>query len=210
MNATRQAKTRKTLLSAGLGFIAGIGGVLGFYALGADLDWGGGRAPAAAIGVVYLATGLFTLLGTMAPGLGAKVLNVADAEELVEQRAILLGSSASMIALGLMLLSLAGAGPGGFIRDEVAMAMIAIALIGATVVSVRQWRLYDELWRQLSWEGSAYAMGLVLPLMVIWGAAVHLGYVASMDPLAVIAMVLAAVLAGAFIATGRRGLLTPR
>jgi len=207
MRVTKQNKTMKALLGGGLGFISGIAGVLGFYALGGDLEWDGGRAAAAVVGIVYLATGLFTLLGAALPRLGARLLNVSDVEELVDQRAMLVGSAVTAIAFGIMLLCLAGAGDDGFVRNDVAVGAIVLAFVVTAAVSLRQWRLYDELWRQLSWESSAFGMALILPVLVLWAAAVHLGYLASMDPLGVIAWLSAAILVGAVIATGRRGLL---
>jgi hypothetical protein len=210
MSVTKPAKLRKMMLSSGIGFIAGVGGVMGFYALGVDVEWSGGRVAAGGVGVIYLMTGLFVLLGVAVPGVGAKLLNVSDVEELVEQRAILMGSALSVITLGVMLLCLAAAGPGGLIPDAVAIAAVAVALLTSVVVYARQWRLYDELWQQLSWESSAFATTLILPVLILWGGAVQLGYVRSMDPLAVIALAAGSILAGAVIATGRRGLLAPR
>lgn len=207
MSRTKQDKVRKALLSSGVGFIAGVAGVLGFYALGIDGDWGGGRTAATAVGVVYLATGLFTLMGAAAPRLGARLLNVSDVEELVEQRAILMGSAVAVIAFGVMLLCLTGAGAGGYVSEAVAIGAVVVGLLVITVVSIRQWRLYDELWRQMSWESSAFALSLLLPVLILWSAASHLGYVGPMDPLGVIALASGAVLAGAVVATGRRGLL---
>ncbi|WP_372706873.1 hypothetical protein [Brevundimonas sp.] len=210
MSVTKPANLRKTMLSSGIGFIAGVGGVMGFYALGGDVEWNGGRAAAGGVGLVYLMTGLFALLGAAVPGLGARLLNVSDIEELLEQRALLMGSALWFIAFGVMLLCLAGAGPGGFVPDALAIAAVAVAFVSTVVVTLRQWRLYDELLRQLSWESSAFATTLILPVLILWGGAVQLGYVGSIDPVAVIALASAAILAGAVIATGRRGLLAQR
>ncbi|MBX9616063.1 MAG: hypothetical protein K2X25_10750 [Caulobacteraceae bacterium] len=214
MTATKTSKIRKALLAGGLGAISGAAGMTAFLALGIDPVWeaegGVGRVAAGGVGLVYLISGLFILIGTTLPGFGARVLNVSDVEELLEQRAILNGSALTVIAVGIMLLCLAGAGPGGFVPDAFVLAAIAGAMIVTTVISVRQWPLYDELWRQLSWECSAFAMGLLMPALILWGAAVQLGYLAAMEPLGVIALAAGALLAGAMIASGRRGLLAPR
>lgn len=210
MSTTKQAKLRKMMVSAGLGFVSGIAGMTAFFRLGGDPDWSGGQVAAGAVAVIYLGTGLFALLGVAVPSLGARVLNVTDVEELLEQRRILTGSAVSIIVFGVMLLCLTGAGPGGFVPDAVALGSIAVAFVVSGVIYARQWRLYDELWRQLSWESSAFAMTLIVPALLVWGAAVQLGYLSAMDPLAVIALAAAAILGGAFIAAGRRGLLVPR
>jgi hypothetical protein len=211
MTATRTAKIRKALLAGGLGALIGAAGMTAFLALGIDPVWeaegGLGRVAAGGVGLVYLINGLFILIGTALPGVGARILNVSDVEELLEQRTSLTGSALTTIALGIMLLCLASAGPGGFVPDVFVLAAIAAALIVTTVISLRQWRLYDELWLQLSWECPAFAFALLLPVLIGWGAAVQLGYLGSMDPLGVIALAAGSLLVGAFIATGRRGLL---
>lgn len=205
-----KAQVQKVVVAMGLGFLSGVGGMLAFFALGFEPVWEGGRVAVGGVGVVYLVTGLFTLLGAFLPGVGAKVLNVADKEELLELRAILTGSALSAVALGLMLLALAGSGPGGAVPDAVAVGAVALAVLTMIIVTLRQWRLYDELWRQLSWESSAFAMSILLPVLVIWAVAVQLGYLSSMAPLTVIALAAGSILVGAFIAAGRRGLLAPR
>lgn len=211
MSATKASKIRKALLAGGLGALSGAAGMTAFLTLGIDPVWeaegGVGRVAAGGVGLVYLITGLFILMGTALPGVGARILNVSDVEELLEQRAILNGSAVTVMALGTMLLCLAGAGPGGFVPDLLVLAAIAGALIVSVVISVRQWPLYDELWRQLTWECSAFAFAVLLPVLIVWGAAVQLGYLGAMDPLGVIALAAGSLLVGAWIATSRRGLL---
>lgn len=211
MSATKASKIRKALLAGGLGAISGAAGMAAFLALGIDPVWeaegGVGRVAAGGVGVVYLLTGLFILMGVALPGVGARLLNVSDVEELLEQRAILAGSALTTIALGLMLLCLAGAGTGGFVPDAVVVTVTVAALVASVVIGLRQWHLYDELWRRLSWECSAFALALLLPVLILWGAAVQLGYVGTMDPLGVIALAAGSLVVGAYIAAGRRGLL---
>lgn len=211
MSATREKpRYRKMILSGGLGFVAGLAGMMAFFHFGGDLTLQDDRVAAGAVGLVYLMAGLFTLFGAAWPGVGARVLNVSDVDELIEQRVILMGSAVSVLAFGIMLLCLAGAGPGGVVPDWAAIAAVVAAFAVSAVVYLRQWRLYDELWRQLSWESSAYALMLLFPVLIVWGGAVQLGYLAAMPPLGVIALTAASVLAGGVIATGRRGLLAPR
>lgn len=210
MTTLDQAKIRKTILAFVLGALGGGGAMAAFLWLGFEPGWRVEQVAVGGVGVVYLVTGLFTLGGTLMPGMGARVLNVADREELVEMRNMLVGSSVSAIALGIMLLALVGSGPGGAVPDIVVIAAVGLSLLTIGVIGVQQWRLYDELWRQLSWESSAFAMSLLLPILLIWGVAVHLGWLSAMDPLLVIAVAAASMLVGAFIAAGRRGMLAPR
>lgn len=210
MSKTMPNRYRKMMVGAGLGALAGAGGMATFLALGGEPVLEEGRIAVGGVGVVYLMTGMFTLLGAILPGLGAKILNVGDRDELVEMRPVLTGSALSSIALGVMLLALAGSGPQGAVPDAVVIGTVGLALSTIIVFSVRVWRLYDELWRQLSWESSAYALYLLLPALLIWAVAVQLGHLPSMEPLMMIALAFGSILAGAFIAAGRRGLLAPR
>lgn len=212
MNKSAQGNWRKPVISAAIGALFGFAGMLAFLNLGSDAiaTWSGGQIVAGGVGVVYLVTGLFVGLGLLAPSLGARVLNVGDAEELREQRAILAGSALSMGAFGAMLLLLAAAGPGGLVADWVVIAAMLASLALNIAIYLRQWRLYDELWRQLTWESSAFAMHLLLPALILWGGLAHLGDLPAIDPLGIVALAAAAVLLGAFMAAGRRGLLVQR
>ncbi|RHW17842.1 hypothetical protein D1610_04795 [Sphingomonas gilva] len=212
MNKPAQRTWRKPVISAAIGALFGFGAMMGFLNLGGEVSasWSGGRIALSGVGFVYLLTGLFVGFGILAPSLGARVLNVGDAEELREQRAILSGSALSMGAFGAMLLLLAAAGAGGFVADWVAIAAMLASIAINIAIYLRQWRLYDELWRQLSWEGSAFAMHLLLPALILWAGLAHLGHLPAIDPLGVVALAAAAVLLGAFMAAGRRGLLAQR
>lgn len=193
-----------------------VGGAAGYFAL--DIyAWSGGDPEAARInpmrlllsgvGMLYLLMGVFVGLGTLVPRAGAKLLNVAGSEDLIDQRAMLLGSSVSCGAIGAALMLLAASGAGGFISDGLVLASLAFALVLSIVLTILQWRHYDELMRQVSWESSAFALALLFPALVAWAALAHLGWTAALDPLGVIALAAGTLLLGTFIATGRRGML---
>jgi hypothetical protein len=193
-----------------------VGGIFGFLAImvlielyGNPLKSLGGDAFAlACVGLVYGLIGVFVLLGTLFPEVGAKVLNVSGREDLEDQRAMMLGSSLSYLALGLALFLLALAGPGGPVSATLALGGLGGALLLLVGIYLTQWHLYDELWRQLSWECAGMAFSIALPVITLWGALAHLGMVANFSPLGVIAALTAIMLIGAFAAIGRRGMLT--
>lgn len=207
-----QGKWKKTAISALLG------GVLGFGAMVVFLKWGGGRQlealggdrlAVAAIGIVFLLMGLVVAMGLMAPRAGAKVLNVSDPEELTEMRGQLGRSAATFVLSGALLLLLAASGPGGTIADEVALGATALVIATVALLTWHSYRKFDELWRQMSNEGSAAALGLLMPALLVWSVLAHLGR-ADFSPLGVIALVAATTLLGSFIAVGRRGMLVPK
>lgn len=167
-----------------------------------------GAIAAAGVGLIYVLMGLIVGLGALFPGAGAKVLNVPDREELEDQRAMLLGGAFCYLAFGAALILLALAGPGGPVPASLALAGLAGSFALSCLITWLQWDKYDELSRQVSLESGSIGFLIVLPILTLWGAANHLGFVASFSPLAVIAVLALAVVLGAFIAAGRRSLLT--
>ncbi len=211
MSVQMQKKWAKPIVSALLG------GIVGYLSIEAYVWFGGGaelaevnpmRLVLSAVGMVYLLMAVFVGLGTLVPRAGAKLLNVADSDDLIDQRAMLLGSSASSGALGAALMLMAASGTGGSVPDGLALASLAFALVLGTVLTILQWRHYDELMRQVSWESSAFGLGLLFPALVAWAALAHLGWTAALDPLGVIALSASTLLIGTFFAAGRRGMLT--
>ena len=212
-DTTSEAKPwwRKLALPLATGFIVGVlGAVLGVELFEARL----GPAPetsrvvAGAIGALYLCMAFGVGLGAASPALGAHFLNAEDADELREQRAMLLPSALAMGAWGLAiaLLALAGAG-----LDRAAATLAALALIAlGTVAAWRSHRRSDELWALLNGESASLSYGLVAVIGGGWAIAAHGGVVAAPRPLDWLSLFYAASLMAAFIVAGRRGLLRLR
>ena len=204
---------RKVLIS-GL-----FGGVAGFAASAALLRFVGSDAVggldksatiAALVAVLYLVIGLMVALGTANPALGARILNVEDADELREQKKVLSLSGVSMVLWGAALLALALAAPDGPLPQALALAIAAGGLAIGTALSVMVYRVSDELMLAVNLEGGALSYGLVFVLVGGWAMLAHLGYVAGPAPLDLLSMFYVLVLAASFIAVGRRGMLTVR
>ncbi len=211
MSGQMQKNWTKPVLSGLIGAIAGYLAITGYMELGGGAELAQVnpmRLVLSCVGMVYLAMGLFAGLGTLVPRVGAKLLNVAGSEDLLDQRALLLGGSVSSGVIGAALMLLAASGPGGSVPDEMALGSLAFALLFSIAITVLQWRHYDELMRQVSWEGSAFGLALLSPALVAWAALAHLGWSAALDPLGVIALLTSALLIGTLIAAGRRGMLT--
>ncbi|WJY19095.1 hypothetical protein [Pseudoblastomonas flavescens] len=203
-------KTGKTLLAGALGAFAGFLAMYGFLQLEDRYELTDGAVALGGVGLIYLLTGGMVLVGTLAPAAGAKVLNAEDVEEWREMRSVLFGSCAAFIISGIAMVALSLAAPAGPVAPIVAVSLIVIALVAAFVISKLQWDQYDELYRAISWEGSAYALGLLLPILFVWGALVQVGWLDSFEPLMVLAVAALLILVGTFIAAGRRGMLKQR
>jgi len=161
------------------------------------------------VGAMIAVMGVFVGFGLVFPALGAKLLNVADRDDLADQRAILTGSAISCIALGAALMLVALSGPEGPVPGGVAIVALACSMVLMIVITIAQWRYYDEMMRNVSLEASAWMAALLFPAIMLWATAVHIGQAAAIDPLALIGLLAVTMLLATFIATGRRGLLMP-
>lgn len=194
-----------------------VGGISGFVASMAFLKLtgmssgdglGASRDIAGLVGVIYILVGLVVALGAAKPGVGAKLLNVEDADELREGRRMLSLSAVGMAALGAVLILLALAGPVGPLAPALSVGGAVLLLALATWVSVISQRLTDEMQRDLSRDAIAAAFNLMLLIGGGWALLAHTGYMAAPAPLDWLTMFAVSVLLGTFWQAGRRGLMT--
>jgi hypothetical protein len=189
------------------------GGLAGYFGLGSLLDTkdiAGDQFAVGAVGLIYLSMGVICGFGLIAPKLGARILNVEDADEIREQRRILSGSAICMIALGAGLMLITVAGPNGPISRPAAMGGLLAALALLIVVSIRDWKYYDEMMRQVSSDAGNIAFSGVGLVTLIWGSASWLGLVTAPTPLTLVALTSGGLLISVFVAIARKGLLLPR
>ena len=212
ITAPTGSKTRKLIMQMVVGAIAGAS--VTYLALGAiegsgfDLD-DPSRVGALLIAIVFLLMGVFVGAGVLVPGLGARILNVEDAEELREQRRLLADSAIGCVLIGVFLLALAAAGGDGMSRTTIAV-VAGLCLAGILVTSVRSMSGIDELMRRISTESSALALYAIVVLVGGWAALAHLGFTPWIEPLALIATFALVELAAIFWVCGKRGLLKER
>lgn len=162
------------------------------------------------VGMIYIFTGLAVSLGTASPKVGARFLNVEDADELREQKKVLTSSGWAMVLWGIALVGLALAAPEGPVPQAAALALGASGLVLGTLLAIPSYRHSDELMRAVNLEAGALAYGLVLLVVGSWAMLAHLGYAAGPAPLDLLTLFYVLGLLASFIATGRRGMLMPR
>ncbi len=209
-SATKTPKMRKLIIQLAFGGL--IGGLAGYFGLGV-LDDGAMAADqviVSGIGLVYLLMGLIVGVGLIAPKLGSNILNVEDADEIRDQRRILTGSAICMVALGAALMALPLSGPDSAISPLSAFGGLLAALVILTVISIRDWKYYDEMMLQLSRDAGNIAFCGIGGTLLVWASAASLGLIAAPTPLALVAIISGGFLLAIFIASGRRGLLMPR
>lgn len=168
---------------------------------------GPGAIALSGVAIIYLMMGAIVALGTVMPRPGAKLLNVAGPEDLVDQRGVLVGSAVASLVIGAALLALSLSGPAGVVPGGLALAGLAFASVLCVLIGLLQWREYDELMRQLTRDSGSIAFMIALPALAGWAALAHLGYVPGFEPLWVVALLTFDLLIASFIAAGRRGLL---
>ncbi|MBU0825515.1 MAG: hypothetical protein KKA44_14915 [Alphaproteobacteria bacterium] len=218
--ASKAAGWRKMAIQAAIGAAAGAGGMFAGLQLvegQGGFDWTGSSIFLFGIGLVYALMGVFVGIGTVAPRLfGQRLLNVADAEEIVEERANMAGSAVGCLVLGAAVMLLAhaaaadAAGSAALVAPALAFWILLTVLVGFTAISVWMWRGFDELWRQLTVEVSALTGNLLLVVLIVWGGAAATGLVAGPQPLDLVSLSFGAMLLACFLAAGRRGMMTPR
>jgi O-antigen/teichoic acid export membrane protein len=215
VNAPRAKRGWKWVAGMALGGAAA-GGLAGFlFADRIDAMLGGpepdpSRLVAFMVALVYGATALLVLAGLVNPRIGARFLNVEDADELIEQRRQLVLSALSMLSIAGILLALAFAAPAGPLPREAALGAAMLGFVVLAALSARVRGMLDELMRAVSQEATVWGFHLLAVGGGVWSVAAHLGYAPAPQPLDFITAAAAALLVGAFIAVGKRGMLAPR
>ena len=201
---------RRLLLPESAGALAGFVAAFSFLSL-TDLAAGSGlgqsREIGGLVGLLYAVTGIAVLLGSLNPAVGAKFLNVEDADELREQRRMLGYSSVALILLGGAMLLLALGGEGAPVSAPVAAIGAIVMVATAVVLSILMNRHTDELQRALSKDATATAFYLMLVIGGGWAIFAHLGMTAGPAPLDWLTMFAATLLVAAFWQTARRGMM---
>lgn len=210
-------KWRKLALQVVAGF--GLGGLMGFggaYLVDHVLVPGGLKAVPVSAGIamfvaaIYVFVGLFMLGGLINPKLGAKILNVEDADEIAEQKAMFVNSGLSMALCGGALAALALAAPVGPLAAPAALLLAAGGMLGGVWFGWQAYRGFDELMLAVNLEGDALSYGLIFAVLGGWGMLAHLGYATGPQPLDLITVCYVLVLVATYIVIGRRGMLTER
>lgn len=215
--ASAAAGWRKMAMQAIIGAIAGAGGMLAVTSLMErqdGLDWAPSQIILIGVGFIYALMGVFVGLGTMAPHLfGQRMLNVADADEIIEERSNMGSSALSCLILGAVLMLLGhavatdAAGAAALVAPATAYGLLLAVLAGFVAVSVWMWRSFDELSRRLTVEVSAITGNLLALVAILWGGAAAAGLARGPHPLDLVSLAFGSMLLASFIAIGRRGML---
>lgn len=168
---------------------------------------GASREIAGLAGIVYLLMAIGVGAGIASPEIGARFLNVEDAEELREQRRMLGFSCLGMVAFAAALFVLVFAAPAGPLAATSAALAAAVLMTAACALGFYQMRHIDELQRAMSREASASTLLLMFVVGGGWALLAHCGLAPAPAPLDWLTMFAVAFLAGSFWQAGRRGLL---
>lgn len=204
---------KKLIVPLVLGGFVGFALAFGIGQLGGEIgDTGLSQSAeiATLTGGFYVVMGIFVGGGTLMPRAGAKLLNVEDAEELREQRSMLLQSSFAMGLWGLALVTLALSGFVALLSPALTLALAVVLYVVGLYFVVRSYAASDELMMAVNREAGNWSYGLVFLVLGSWSALAHVGYLTAPGPLDVLSVFYAMVLLATFIAAGRRGMLKVR
>lgn len=213
---TPPRKSRKVILQFVAGLVSGAVVSLGALTLLGDGHFDAddpSRVIALLTGLVLALIATLVAFGIAAPRQGAMLLNVEDAEELVEERKPLAQGALVMFsaAVGLLALALAAVGgSAGLLPPGVALAIAAASFVATGVLGHVSRGATDELMRELSAEAACVTLYAVLAVAAAWGSLAHLGYVPWITPLGLLAGLVGLQLLATFYVVGRRGMLASR
>lgn len=158
-------------------------------------------------GLVLIAVAIMGLLTAAAAHVGLGLLRPEQAELFLEQGRVLPLSLVVIAAMGLKLVLLSLAAPGGPLAPGMALAGVAV-LLGIEIGLTRMiWPRIDELSQTLSRESGNAAYYLIVTGGGGWAILAHLGFVPAPAPLDWLTMFTVIVLAASMIVVARRGLL---
>jgi hypothetical protein len=158
-------------------------------------------------GAVLVVIAVMGLLFAAAAHVRPGVLPSEQAELLREQGRVLPYSYIAIAAMGLVLVLLSLAAPGGPLAPGMALAGVVVMLGIETAVTLAIWPQLDELSQTLSRETGNAAFYLIIVLGGGWAILAHLGFVPAPAPIDWVTMLTVLMLAASIIATARRGLL---
>jgi len=207
------SRVKKLLIPVGIGGCAGFAAsfaALRFIDSGAVGGLDESATIAVLIGMLYALIGLGITVGVASPKAGAQFLNVEDADELREQKKVLILSATAMALWGISLAVLALAVPAGPVPQAAGLVAGAAGLVIGGWLSFAVHRASDELMRAVNLEAGSLSYGLVMLVGGTWAMLAHLGYAAAPAPLDWLSLLYVLVLVASFIVVGRRGMLVPR
>ncbi|KLE33804.1 hypothetical protein [Aurantiacibacter luteus] len=211
--ADRKRRLKKTAFALFLGGVVGFLGAMAGMELADSGAFGAfdpSREIALLVAILYAITGLGILAGIAFPRAGATFLNVEDADELREQRAMLTMSGLGMTLMGAALAVVALGGADGAIAPGTAVALYAVLSVAAVVLSVKTLKLQDELMRAVGRQTGMVAFYLLALIGGTWAMLAHLGFVAAPAPLDWLTMIWSLMLLAAFIVVAQKGMMVMR
>lgn len=211
--AEKKSALKKIALPVGIGAVCGFMAGFGVTWFSDDIGETGlstSAEIAVLIGALYLMVAVFVALGTLRPSAGAKLLNVEDADEIKEQRTLLLLSSYGMGLWGAALIVLALSGQAALIAPIPGLAISAVLYVAGLYFAFRSYAHSDELMMAVNREAAVWSYGLTFTLLGGWSALAHAGLLPSPESLDVLSGFYGMVLVATFIAAGKRGMLNPK
>ncbi len=109
-----------------------------------------------------------------------------DGEEYTAQQPILRWSALGMIVYAGAFVLLALANPASGVPQTAYFGGVVAAMVVQLAIGAYLWKIYDELWREVTKEACAVSFTIIEVVLFIWAAASIFGLGVTFDPLAVL------------------------
>lgn len=166
-------------------------------------------AVALILGLVLLGFAVLGLVLAAAAHARLSIQPTEQVEAILDQGRVLPMSCIVMAAMGLVLVLLGLAAPGGPLSPGVALAGVVVLLAIETALTFVIWRRIDELSQTLSRETGNAAYYLIVVLGGGWAIFAHLGFVPAPAPLDWLTLLTVIMFVASVIVVARRGLFQP-
>jgi hypothetical protein len=160
------------------------------------------------VGLVLCLLAAVGLLHVAAARARPRLLSAEQSETILERTRALIYGFLAIAAMGLTLVVLSLAGPGGPLSPVAALVAVLVLIVIRATLSIKTRPLQDELGKAVGRETGVGAFYLILVIGGGWSALAQLGFVPALAPLDWLTLLTVTMFIASFFAAGRRGLLT--
>ena len=160
------------------------------------------------VGLVLFFLAVVGLLHVAAARARPRLLTVEQSEAILERTRASTYGFLAIAAMGLTLVVLSLAGPGGPLSRVAALVVVLVLIAIRAILSLKTRPLLDELSNTVARETGVGAFYLILIIGGGWSAPPQLGSVPALSPLDWLTLLTVTMFTASFVAAGRRGLLS--
>ena len=159
------------------------------------------------VGLVLFFLAAVGLLHVIAARARPRLLTVEQSDAILEKTRAMTYGLLAIAAMGLTLVVLSLAGPGGPLSPVAALVAVLVLIVIRATLSFKTRPLLDELSNTIGRETGVGAFYLILIIGGGWSILAQLRFIPALAPLDWLTLFTVVLFAASFVAAGRRGLL---